>query len=86
MPAARTRKMPPAWKVTRYQPSIFHQERNWHKPLRTFASLLWTLFWVAVALWLLAGGVEARQMVGAVIRNFSQFFREAWSAFQGLLH
>jgi hypothetical protein len=71
--------MPQAWKISRYQLPVFHHEPNWRKPLHRLFSVLWVLFLGAVALWILAGGSESRQLIASAFRALAQFFHDAFS-------
>lgn len=76
--------MPQTWKITRSQLSMFHPEHRWHKLVRNVISACWAVFWAAVAIWLLTGGTEARQVLAGIIRNLTQIFRDAFSGFAWL--
>lgn len=78
--------MPQVWKISRYQQRIFLQDQNWRKPLHGILSILWALLWGAIAFWILAGGPEARQLLGSLFRGVSQFFRELLSGLSWLLN
>lgn len=63
--------MPQVWKLTRYQPNIFHENGSWHRSLRSALAVLWLLVMSAVALWFLAGGPEARSAANGIVRWIS---------------